>query len=112
MRQLRERRRHIRYIGQHLLIVINGKAHPIMDISIGGVSFQGTGFTVGDPLSLTLVSAFANKDVMPGIGEVRAISGSKVHVKFVRPTLPLLRYIIAHIAEVTGIEPHLLKRNS
>jgi len=102
--QFKERRRHIRRIGQGLVVVIGQRLHPIIDISITGVAFQTGGGAPGDQMTIRLAKM---TDPLHGITAtitVVEVTETVTRAEF-QPTIALLRFIIGHISEVTGASP-------
>jgi len=101
MKQTKERRRHIRYLGQGMVVVIEGQGYPVIDISTSGIHFQGGSFELGAVVPLKLMRLKGKQDSVDGSIIVKAV-GTTTRGEF-RPTMPLLRFIIRHLSEVTGV---------
>lgn len=102
--QFTERRQHGRKVGEGLIVLIDGKTHPIVDISVAGVAFQAQGHKAGDRIRLSLATLRALTDAVEANATVRAAGNGVVRCEFI-PTAKLMRYIVAHIGEVTGQQP-------
>jgi hypothetical protein len=105
-----ERRIHARFPAQTLFVELRNEPYAMIDISAGGFAFEGWEFTPGEQVSAVIRSALDGQDLAVAHCRIIQVSGSRVSVAFVDPHLPLLRYVIGHIANITGVEPHLLKR--
>ena len=104
MTQIKDRRQHVRKMGDGLAVLIDGKVFPVSDISVSGVSFQGTGHKPGDRIRLSVVALRALDDNVEAAVTVKVIDGGMVRGEFA-PTAKLMRYIITHLGEVTGSQP-------
>lgn len=104
MTQTKERRQHIRKMGDGLAVLIDGKVHPLADISLAGLSFQGSGFRPGDRIRLTLAAVRSLDDCVEATVTVKVAEGGVIRGEFA-PTAKLMRYIVAHLGEITGAEP-------
>ena len=104
-----ERRRLSRKIGQGLAALINGKAHPVIDISTAGVSFQGIGQKMGAKLALKIARMSDFNDCIDCVITVKSEEGNVTRGEF-QPTMALMRYIISHIGETTGAEPAYFRK--
>ncbi|KIM00259.1 hypothetical protein CCC_03047 [Paramagnetospirillum magnetotacticum MS-1] len=91
-------------MGDGLAVLIDGKVFPVVNISISGVSFQGTGRKAGDRIRLTLSDLHSLDDTVEAIITVKGAEGGIVRGEFA-PTTKLMRYILAHMGEITGAEP-------
>ena len=105
----KERRRHIRKIGQGLIVLIGGRAFPVIDISTSGISFQATGNKVGDKIALKIAQIADIKDCADGIITVKSVSETATRGEF-QPTVALMRYIVGHIGDATGTEPAYFRK--
>lgn len=112
MKRNAERRSHIRYPGQTLLLEVDGLTCPLIDISTGGISFEGEGFHQRQTIMIKLSSVLDGTDTIGAECEVAMISGVRIGAAFTRPTLPLMAYIIGHIAAITGTSPCVVKRDA
>ena len=108
MNQHHERRQHSRRIGHGLVVLIDNRSHPVIDISVEGVKYQGNGSHVGATVSLKLARLDDMKDCVEGRVEVVDIDYATTRGRFI-PTVGLLRYIIGHISKVTGSDPTYFK---
>lgn len=104
-----ERRRLVRKIGQGLVVLINDRAHPVVDISTAGVCFQSSGHKVGERLRLKIAQLADINDCIEGTITVKSVGEATTRGEFL-PTMPLLRYIISHIGEATGTEPAYFRK--
>jgi hypothetical protein len=102
--QFKERRQFARKIGDGLVVLIGGRVHPIVDISVSGLSFQGGGFARDSAIRLTLASLQSLEDCVEAQVTIKSVQGGVVRAEFM-PTTRLMRYIIAHMGEVTGTKP-------
>lgn len=103
-----DRRRHSRHDGAGLLVEIEGKCLPVVDVSTGGLSLRDLDRKLGERFRLVL----SRSGGLTGIAtecEVVAREGRLLRLHFTRPTLPLLRLVVAHVSTLTGVAPHLLK---
>ncbi|MDO8605423.1 MAG: PilZ domain-containing protein [Phaeospirillum sp.] len=108
MTQTPDRRNHIRKVGQGLVVLIDGRVHPVVDISIAGISFQAAGHTVGTKVSLKIARISDINDCIGGTITIKSAGDTTTRGEFL-PTMPLLRYIIGHIGEATGTKPAYFK---
>ncbi|ARJ67849.1 hypothetical protein WV31_20450 [Magnetospirillum sp. ME-1] len=104
MTQIKERRQHVRKLGDGLAVLIDGKVYPLTDISLSGVSFQGSGVRPGDRIRLSLAAVRSLDDCVEAVVTVKVAEGGIVRGEF-SPTAKLMRYIVAHLGDVTGAEP-------
>ncbi len=104
MEQQKDRRRQIRRVGQDLLVVIDRRAFPVIDISTEGVSFQGSGYGIGEVVKIRVARLSDTSDDVAATVTVRAVEDNVIRGEF-RPNMPLLHYIISHIGEATGAKP-------
>lgn len=104
MTQITERRQHARKLGDGLSVLIDAKPFALVDISLSGLSFQGSGFRPGDRIRLTLAAARSPDDCVDAVLTVKLTEAGIIRGEF-SPTAKLMRYIIAHLGEVTGTEP-------
>lgn len=103
-----DRRRHSRHDGAGLVVELEGQSLPVIDVSTGGVSLRDLDRKIGDRFRLVLTRSGG----LAGIAtecEVVGKEGRLVRLTFTRPTLPLLRLVVAHVSTLTGVPPHLLK---
>jgi hypothetical protein len=104
MTQLKERRRHIRKMADGMVAIIDGRVHPVVDISVAGLSIQCSALSRGQTVELHLSSLDDLQDRVPARVTVRAVGGALTHAEFF-PTMRLLRYVINRLSEMTGIAP-------
>ena len=108
MPQMKERRHHIRKVGDGLVVLIDDQVYPVLDISVSGMSFQASHVAVGDRIKLKIAQLTNMKACIDGELTVRAVNGTVARGEFFA-TMPLMRYIISHIGNVTGGEPSHFK---
>ncbi|BAE50404.1 hypothetical protein [Paramagnetospirillum magneticum] len=104
MTQIKERRQHIRKMGDGLAVLIDGKVFPVVNVSISGVSFQGAGYRPGDRVRLTLAALQALDDNVEAMVTIKSADSGILRCEF-SPTTKLMRYIVGHLGDVTGAEP-------
>ena len=104
MTDLTERRINPRLAGHGLVMMIGRRVFPIANISITGLGFQGSGYRENEVLTVQIARINALEDCVPAVITVRSVQETMVRGEF-HPTLPLMRYIIAHLSEVTGADP-------
>jgi hypothetical protein len=104
MNKQQERRQHIRKIGQGLVVLIDGRVHPVVDISTAGISFQAAGLKIGDRLKLKIAQLADISDCIGGVITIKSVNDTTTRGEFL-PTVPLMRFIIAHMGEATGTVP-------
>lgn len=104
-----ERRRLSRKVGQGLVLLIDGRAHPVVDISTAGVSFQSGRHKVGEKVRFKIAQLSDISDCIGGTITIKSVGETTVRGEFL-PTMPLLRYIIRHIGEATGTEPAYFRK--
>jgi hypothetical protein len=102
--QPKERRQHARKMGDGLAVLIEGKVFPVIDISLAGISFQGSGFRPGDQVRLTVAALRALDDNVDAQVTIKVAESGVLRAEFA-PTAKLMRYIIAHLGDVTGASP-------
>lgn len=108
--QEREKRKNFRYPGQTLMLEVNGCVQPFIDISTGGLSFEGEGFIPGQMLNVRISSVLDSADTITAPCRVANVCGHRVGVSFAALNFQLFEYVIAHIANVTAISPFVIKR--
>ena len=104
MKLSEERRRHPRKIGDGLIVLIGGHGHPLVDISIGGLSFQSNSYKTGDSILIKLARLNDMTDSVECRITVVAISETITRGQL-HETMAAMSYIIRHIGEVTGVPP-------
>ncbi|EME68365.1 hypothetical protein H261_18707 [Paramagnetospirillum caucaseum] len=104
MTQFKERRQHVRKMGDGLAVLIDGRVFPVLDISLSGVSFQGNGFRPGDRVRLTVAALHSFDDSVEAVVIIKSLDAGILRGEFA-PTARLMRYIVAHLGDVTGAEP-------
>jgi hypothetical protein len=109
MNQVDDRRRHVRKIGQGLVVLIDRRIFPIVNISTAGISFQATGYAVGETVSLKLAKMTDLKNAVDATISVKSAEEAITRGEF-HPTMSLLRFIIDHIGDVTGVEPAYFRK--
>lgn len=103
-----DRRRHSRHEGAGLVVEIEGQSFPVVDVSTGGISLRDLDRKIDDRFRLVLTRSGG----LAGIAtecQVVGKEGRLLRLSFTRPTLPLLRLVVAHVSTLTGVAPHLLK---
>ncbi len=105
-----ERRKHVRYLAENLIVEIAGNTHPVVNISTGGVFFVGQGFYLGNPLSLVIRASQNEADSMKAECKVVEIRADCIHAEFLKPTMPLMHFVIGHIGQAMGIKPQYFKK--
>ena len=103
-----ERRANIRQIGDGLVVVINGKGNSLVNISVDGVCFQSHKLEIGDTIQAKIARLVDLSDCVDTQLTVVNVRGSVVHAKFYN-TMTLMRYIISHISEITGVKSSYFK---
>ncbi|WP_245651099.1 PilZ domain-containing protein [Paramagnetospirillum marisnigri] len=93
-----------RKVGQGLVVLINGKVHPVIDISTAGVSYQAANHKIGATVALTIARLSDISDCIDAKITVISKDETVTRAEF-KPTMPLLRYIISHIGEATRAVP-------
>ncbi|WP_083763421.1 PilZ domain-containing protein [Paramagnetospirillum magneticum] len=112
MRQPRwEQRQAVRYPGQTLVLKVNGCIHPFIDISVGGLSFEGEGFVRGQEINVRISSVLDAADTISTTCRVANVCGPRVGVSIAPCSSRLLRYIVVHIANLTETEPPVVKKH-
>ncbi len=104
LHHFRERRRHIRKVGEGLVVVINSRVFPLLDISIAGLSFQCLDYKVGDVLTLAIAETADMSKAVEGRITVISANHSVVRGRFY-PTMRLMRFIVGHFSAATGVAP-------
>ncbi|MGE5546966.1 MAG: PilZ domain-containing protein [Solirubrobacterales bacterium] len=107
-----DRRIHARVPAQTLFIEIDGQPHALIDISAGGVAFEAHGLHPGQVVLALIRSVLDEQDFAVAHCRIIQVCGCRASAAFVDPKLPLLRFVIGHIGNMTGVEPHLLKRSA
>jgi hypothetical protein len=110
MNKVDERRKHERHLAKHLVVEIAGTTYPIVNISTGGVFFKGSGFYLGNPLRITIRSESNERDCISADCKVVEIRTDSVHAEFLKPTMPLMHFVIGHIGQAMGVKPHYFKK--
>lgn len=103
-----DRRLNPRHDGAGLQVEIEGKTYPVVNVSTGGLCLQGLNRRDGERFRFVL-SRLGDPNGVASEGEVLGRNGRVLHLVFTRPTLPLMRLVIAHVSALTGAVPHLLK---
>ncbi|MGE4280515.1 MAG: hypothetical protein AB7G62_13080 [Magnetospirillum sp.] len=103
-----DRRLNPRHDGAGLKVEIEGQVYPVVNISTGGLCLIGLNRKVGERFRFVM-SRVGEVEAVTGEVQVLDIKGSLFHLVFTRPTMPLMRMVIAHVSALTGITPHLLK---
>ena len=105
-----ERRGHARKIGDGLIVVIEGRCYPLIDISVGGLSFQANGLDTDKNALLSFKLARLQDMNDAADGKIRVVDSDEAATRgeFIA-TISLMGYIIRHIGEVTGVTPFYFK---
>lgn len=101
--------RRIRKIGQGLVVLIDGRSYPVIDISTIGITFQAVGHKVGAAVRLKIAQLANISDCIDGVITVKSSGDTTTRGEF-RPTIPLMRYIIGHMGEATATEPAYFRK--
>lgn len=101
---IRERRQHPRRMGEGMVVIVNDRAYPVLDVSIAGISFQSSGHRVEDRLKATLAMLADMSDCVEVGLTIKAAGGSILRAEF-QPTAKLMRYIVMHQSKVSGGQP-------
>jgi len=104
-----DRRHQIRKIGQGLVVVIDRRIFPLVTISTAGLAFQATGYKVGESVAIKIAKML---DLNCSVDATITVSSAEETItrgEFL-PTMPLLRYVIDHIGDVTGVEPAYFRK--
>ena len=104
MKFAEERRQHPRKMGEGLIVLIGGHGHPLVDISIGGLSFQSNSYKTGDQIRLKLARLIDMTDCVECKITVVAVSETITRGQL-HETMAAMSYIVRHIGEVTGVSP-------
>lgn len=104
-----ERRRHQRFLAGMLQISRDGRCYPLINISEGGLSLEGTPFALGQMVVLTLSSTTSPDDTILADCKVVAVRQDATHLTFEKVTIPLLTFIMAHIGRVLGVAPYYFR---
>lgn len=99
-----ERRADPRYPGQTLLIEVDGELCPLIDLSSGGVSFEGMGFQPQQRILVRIASVLDGDDAVEAECVVAKICDTRIGASFLRPTPALLHYVVRHIGNVRRTE--------
>lgn len=104
-----DRRLNQRHDGAGLQVEIEGRVLPVVDVSTGGLCLIGLNRKLGERFRFVL-SRVGETEGVTGEAEVLGIKDGLFHLVFTRPTLPLMRLVVAHVSAMTGVAPHLLKK--
>ena len=94
-----ERRDRGRFPGQILFIRIGLIAAPIIDISAGGVAFEAEGYSVGDTITLKIISVLDATDFAEAECSIVKVDGFRVAAQFANPSERLLSYIGTYLKQ-------------
>jgi len=97
-----ERRWYDRYRSKGLLVIVEGEACPVVDISIAGLSFAGPELPVGSQVTLTLADEVGQRIPVEASITVKA-AGPAVTRGELAPSAPPLRFILKYLEEVLGV---------
>ena len=92
-----ERRDGVRFPGQVLFIRIGLTPAPIIDISTGGVGFEAEDYSVGDTVSLRIISVLDEMDFTDATCDIVKVDGFRVAARFVDPSESLLNYVSTYL---------------
>ena len=106
--QIAERRKTSRKPGDGLIAIIDEKTFPLVDITIYGISFQGKGFREGDEFSIKIAKQNDTNDFIEAKFSVKSNDGKIIRGKFY-PTITIMRYIINHLSDISGVKSHYFK---
>ena len=96
-----ERRRHTRYCGDGLMVMLSGRLLPAADVSLGGIRFANPG-TVGrgDVVCVRVIPCDVEVVLLEQAalaeGRVLAVSPLGLRLAFVRPGYSLAKLVIRH----------------
>jgi len=91
-----------------LVVLIEDRVYPVIDISVSGISFQNSAHPVGSSVKLKLAQLNNLDDSVDGTITVRAASDTITRGEF-SANMALLRYIVTHIGKLTGATPSFFK---
>ena len=94
-----DRRDRTRLPGQVLYIKIGLQPFPIIDISAGGVGFEAEGYSIGDVVSLSLVSVLDALDYVTANCQVVQVDGFRVAARFIDTPDALQAYIVRYVEQ-------------
>ena len=83
------------------MVLIDSRVFPLINISVTGLSFQASGYRVGERITLKVAKFLNMKDCIQADIFVKVSTDTVTRAEFYS-TMPLMRYIIRHISEVTG----------
>ena len=91
-------------MAQGLIVLIEDKGYPVIDISAGGLSFQAAGYRPGDVVTLKIAQTATIENCVEG--KITVVKGSEgiTRGEF-SMTMQLMRYVVRHIGSVLGVEP-------
>ena len=95
-----ERRADARYPGQTLVIEVDGEVCPLIDLSAGGISFEGLGFRLRQRVAVRIASVLDHDDAVDAECVVAKICDTRIGATFSPPTHTLLEYVVRHIGNV------------
>lgn len=107
----RDRRQNPRCYGRDLLVSNNGQGYPVLNISEGGLCFEGTPFAVGQTVVLTLSSLAKPADGVNAECRVVTVRQGNTHLAFTSVTMALLTFVMSHIGEVLGVSPYYFRQD-
>jgi hypothetical protein len=100
----KDRRQFDRRMGDGLAVLIDGRVYPMANISVSGLCFQGTGFAPGTTIRASLANLHSLHDSVEAQMTIKVTEGGMVRAEFL-PTTRLMRFIIAHLGDITGERP-------
>ncbi len=104
-----ERRKHIRYLAENLIVEIGNNSYPVVNISTDGILFKATGFFPGNPVSLIIRSTKNEAEFIKAECKVIEVRADCVHTEFAKPTMPLMHFVIGQIGQAMGVKPYYFK---
>lgn len=102
-----DRRCHSRHDGAGLVVECDGQSLPVVDVSTGGLCLRDFNRALGEQFRLVLCQCGGAAGIATEC-QVVSKEGRLTRLVFTRPTLPLLRLVVAHVSTMTGVAPHLL----
>ena len=86
-----------RYRGKVRCSDVTQDLMPVIDMSVRGLSFHGTGFNKGDIVNLWLVSDISEIDHIEALCEIVSIKDDRVAATFLKPSEKRENFILSHI---------------
>ncbi|MDR3441025.1 PilZ domain-containing protein [Telmatospirillum sp.] len=103
-----ERRKHNRHYGKGLVLIWEGQTYPILNVSPGGLCLRDWPCTVavGSIVEVKLANEQTPLRQIAASCRIVAIKGNLTHAAFTLVTMPLLTFLMAHIASILGVTPY------